>query len=57
VEAPFRIPRASIERIISCGTTKHWLKHTFISRTAEGEPRLAHKDVNPSPYTPMERQD
>jgi hypothetical protein len=56
VEAPFRIPRASIERIISCGTTKHWLKHTFISRAAEGELRLAHKDVTPRPDTPTERR-
>jgi succinate dehydrogenase / fumarate reductase flavoprotein subunit len=35
---------------------QHWLKHTFLSRTADGEMHLAYKDVTLGRYTPMERK-
>jgi succinate dehydrogenase / fumarate reductase flavoprotein subunit len=34
----------------------HWLKHTFASRTADGEIRLAYKDVTMGRYEPVERK-
>ena len=34
----------------------HWLKHTFISKTLEGETRLAYKDVTMGRYVPVERK-
>jgi succinate dehydrogenase flavoprotein subunit len=35
---------------------EHWLKHTFISKTIEGETRLAYKDVAMGRYVPVERK-
>jgi succinate dehydrogenase / fumarate reductase flavoprotein subunit len=34
----------------------HWMKHTFITRTPDGETRLAYKDVTPGRYEPVERK-
>ena len=34
----------------------HWLKHSFITRTAEGDTKLAHKDVTMGRYEPVERK-
>ena len=34
----------------------HWLKHTFITRTSEGETKLAYKDVVMGRYEPVERK-
>jgi succinate dehydrogenase / fumarate reductase flavoprotein subunit len=34
----------------------HWLKHTFISKTRDGETRLAYKDVTMGRYLPVERK-
>jgi succinate dehydrogenase / fumarate reductase flavoprotein subunit len=34
----------------------HWLKHTFITRTAEGEHELSYKDVTMGRYVPVERK-
>jgi succinate dehydrogenase / fumarate reductase flavoprotein subunit len=34
----------------------HWLKHTFISKTIEGETRLEYKDVTMGRYIPVERK-
>jgi succinate dehydrogenase / fumarate reductase flavoprotein subunit len=34
----------------------HWLKHTFISKTIEGEIRLEYKDVTMGRYVPVERK-
>ena len=34
----------------------HWLKHTFISKTIEGEIRLDYKDVTMGRYIPVERK-
>jgi succinate dehydrogenase / fumarate reductase flavoprotein subunit len=35
---------------------EHWLKHTFITKTPEGETRLAYKDVTMGRYVPVERK-
>ena len=35
---------------------EHWLKHSFTTKTADGETRLAYKDVTLGRYTPMERK-
>jgi succinate dehydrogenase / fumarate reductase, flavoprotein subunit len=35
---------------------EHWLKHTFISKTLEGETRLEYKDVTMGRYVPVERK-
>ncbi|HVF54480.1 MAG TPA: succinate dehydrogenase flavoprotein subunit [Actinomycetota bacterium] len=35
---------------------EHWLKHTFISKTPDGNTRLAYKDVTLGRYTPVERK-
>ncbi len=35
---------------------EHWLKHTFISRTQDGQTRLAYKDVTMGRYVPVERK-
>jgi succinate dehydrogenase / fumarate reductase flavoprotein subunit len=35
---------------------EHWLKHTFISKTIEGETKLAYKDVTLGRYVPVERK-
>jgi succinate dehydrogenase / fumarate reductase, flavoprotein subunit len=35
---------------------EHWLKHTFISKTIEGEIRLEYKDVVMGRYVPVERK-
>jgi succinate dehydrogenase / fumarate reductase, flavoprotein subunit len=35
---------------------EHWMKHTFITRSREGEIRLAYKDVTPGRYEPVERK-
>ncbi|MGI8520890.1 MAG: succinate dehydrogenase flavoprotein subunit [Actinomycetota bacterium] len=34
----------------------HWLKHSFITRTAEGDTKLRHKDVTMGRYEPVERK-
>jgi succinate dehydrogenase / fumarate reductase, flavoprotein subunit len=34
----------------------HWLKHTFITRTRDGETRLAYRDVTLGRYEPVERK-
>jgi succinate dehydrogenase / fumarate reductase flavoprotein subunit len=34
----------------------HWLKHSFISKTIEGETRLEYKDVTMGRYVPVERK-
>ena len=34
----------------------HWMKHTFITRTPDGETRLAYKDVTMGRYEPVERK-
>ena len=34
----------------------HWLKHSFISRTPEGETSLEYKDVTMGRYVPVERK-
>jgi len=34
----------------------HWLKHSFISRTAAGDTKLHHKDVTMGRYEPVERK-
>jgi succinate dehydrogenase flavoprotein subunit len=34
----------------------HWLKHTFITRTGEGEHELSYKDVTLGRYIPVERK-
>jgi succinate dehydrogenase / fumarate reductase, flavoprotein subunit len=34
----------------------HWLKHSFISKTIEGETRLEYKDVTMGRYIPVERK-
>jgi succinate dehydrogenase / fumarate reductase flavoprotein subunit len=34
----------------------HWMKHTFITRKADGQTRLAYKDVTPGRYEPVERK-
>ena len=34
----------------------HWMKHTFITKTPEGETRLAYKDVTLGRYVPVERK-
>jgi succinate dehydrogenase / fumarate reductase, flavoprotein subunit len=34
----------------------HWMKHTFITRTNEGETRLAYKEVTMGRYEPVERK-
>jgi succinate dehydrogenase / fumarate reductase, flavoprotein subunit len=34
----------------------HWLKHTFITRTRDGDIRLAYKDVTLGRYEPVERK-
>jgi succinate dehydrogenase / fumarate reductase, flavoprotein subunit len=34
----------------------HWLKHSFISRTADGDTKLTHKDVTMGRYEPVERK-
>jgi succinate dehydrogenase/fumarate reductase flavoprotein subunit len=34
----------------------HWLKHTFISKTIEGEIKLEYKDVTMGRYVPVERK-
>jgi succinate dehydrogenase/fumarate reductase flavoprotein subunit len=56
VEGPFRIPARIYREDHQLRDTKHWLKRTFISMTAEGEPRLARRDVTPGPYPPTERE-
>ncbi|MCA1841441.1 MAG: succinate dehydrogenase flavoprotein subunit [Actinobacteria bacterium] len=35
---------------------EHWLKHTFATKTVEGETRLAYKDVTLGRYVPVERK-
>jgi succinate dehydrogenase / fumarate reductase flavoprotein subunit len=35
---------------------EHWLKHTFITRKADGGTQLAYKDVTMGRYTPVERK-
>jgi succinate dehydrogenase / fumarate reductase flavoprotein subunit len=35
---------------------EHWLKHSFITKTPEGETRLAYKDVVMGRYVPVERK-
>jgi succinate dehydrogenase / fumarate reductase flavoprotein subunit len=35
---------------------EHWMKHTFISRTADGVTRLSYKDVTLGRYEPVERK-
>jgi succinate dehydrogenase / fumarate reductase flavoprotein subunit len=35
---------------------QHWLKHTFLRKTADDEMHLAYKDVTLGRYTPMERK-
>jgi succinate dehydrogenase / fumarate reductase, flavoprotein subunit len=35
---------------------EHWMKHTFISRTADGVTRLCYKDVTLGRYEPVERK-
>ena len=35
---------------------EHWMKHTFITRTPDGEIRLGYKDVTPGRYEPVERK-
>jgi succinate dehydrogenase / fumarate reductase flavoprotein subunit len=35
---------------------EHWMKHTFITKTPEGETRLAYKDVTMGRYAPVERK-
>ncbi|MGH2786335.1 MAG: succinate dehydrogenase flavoprotein subunit [Actinomycetota bacterium] len=34
----------------------HWMKHTFITRTKDGQTRLAYKDVTLGRYEPVERK-
>ena len=34
----------------------HWLKHTFITKTPDGETRLSYKDVVMGRYVPVERK-
>jgi succinate dehydrogenase / fumarate reductase flavoprotein subunit len=34
----------------------HWMKHTFITRTPDGDTRLAYKDVTVGRYEPVERK-
>jgi succinate dehydrogenase / fumarate reductase, flavoprotein subunit len=34
----------------------HWLKHSFIARTADGDAQLNHKDVTMGRYEPVERK-
>jgi succinate dehydrogenase / fumarate reductase, flavoprotein subunit len=34
----------------------HWLKHSFITRTADGDAQLNHKDVTMGRYEPVERK-
>ncbi|MEA2505400.1 MAG: succinate dehydrogenase / fumarate reductase, flavoprotein subunit [Actinomycetota bacterium] len=34
----------------------HWLKHTFITRTSEGQHELSYKDVTMGRYMPVERK-
>jgi succinate dehydrogenase / fumarate reductase flavoprotein subunit len=34
----------------------HWLKHTFITKTPEGEVQLSYKDVTMGRYVPVERK-
>jgi succinate dehydrogenase / fumarate reductase, flavoprotein subunit len=34
----------------------HWMKHTFITRTPDGQTRLAYKDVTSGRYEPVERK-
>jgi succinate dehydrogenase / fumarate reductase flavoprotein subunit len=34
----------------------HWMKHTFITRTQDGQTRLAYKDVTLGRYEPVERK-
>jgi succinate dehydrogenase / fumarate reductase flavoprotein subunit len=35
---------------------EHWLKHTFITRTGDGEYELSYKDVTMGRYIPVERK-
>ncbi len=35
---------------------EHWLKHSFITKTPDGEPTLAYKDVTMGRYIPVERK-
>lgn len=35
---------------------EHWLKHTFATKTPDGETRLAYKDVTMGRYIPVERK-
>jgi succinate dehydrogenase / fumarate reductase flavoprotein subunit len=35
---------------------EHWLKHTFTTRTADGDTKLAYKDVVLGRYVPVERK-
>ena len=34
----------------------HWLKHSFITKGADGETELAYKDVTMGRYEPVERK-
>ena len=34
----------------------HWLKHTFITKTLDDEPKLTYKDVTMGRYVPVERK-
>jgi succinate dehydrogenase / fumarate reductase flavoprotein subunit len=35
---------------------EHWLKHTFINKTPDGDTRLAYKPVTLGRYEPVERK-
>src|ERR671918_215902 len=35
---------------------EHWMKHTFITRTPDGDARLSYKDVTLGRYEPVERK-
>jgi succinate dehydrogenase / fumarate reductase flavoprotein subunit len=35
---------------------EHWLKHTFVTKTGDGDTELTYKDVTLGRYTPMERK-
>jgi hypothetical protein len=56
VEGPFRIPARIYREDHQLREDEHWLEQTFIAKTADAGVRLAHKDVPPRRYTPMERR-